>query len=145
MAIKWDFNFGTVISIGIPLIGGLLWVNTQITSLEARLNQSENFRSQRTSQTDRNFIDLTAAIRSLQEVSAKQNADLGNLLYRMGQNESSINGANQRMDRIADSVLNSVDSIKKDVGVLGTKVEVMNQKIDSLDVPRTRGKVGGDT
>lgn len=137
MAVKWDVNLGTLVPIGIALFTGAIWVNSSIVGLEARLNQTENFRAQRTAQTDTNFVNLTAAVRSMQEAAAKQNADVGNLTYRMGQTEANITAANQRIDRVADSVLSSVDSIKRDVGALSTKVEVMNQKIDQLDVPRT--------
>lgn len=139
MAVKWDFNMGTLIPVGIALFTGAMYINTQLTSLEARLTQSEQFRAQRTAQTDNNFVNLTSAIRSMQTDINKQVGTTENLNYRMGQNEASLKAANERMDRIADSVLSSVDSIKRDISGLTTKFEVMNQKIDSLDVPRTRG------
>jgi hypothetical protein len=137
VAIKWDINLGTIISLGLPLVGGLLWVNTQIVNLALRVQQTENYQVTQTTQTDKNFLDLTAAVRSFEGVTLRQNGDVANLTYRMGQSEANIRNMGERMDRVVDSVLLSVDSIKKDVGALSTKVEVMNQKIDSLDVPRT--------
>lgn len=138
MVVKWDLNLGTLIPIGLALFSGAIYLNTQLTSLEARLNQSENFRAQRTAQTDNNFVNLTSAVRALQTDIGKQVGATDNLNYRMGQSEASLKAANDRIDRIADSVLSSVDSIKRDISGLTTKFEVMNQKIDSLDVPRTQ-------
>lgn len=138
MAVKWDFNLGTLIPVGLALFSGAIYINTQLTSLEARLTQSESFRAQRTAQTDANFVQLTSAVRAMQDNSAKQNADIGNLTYRMGQGEARQQEADKRMDRIADSVLSAVDSIKRDINALNTRIELMTQKIDNLDVPRTQ-------
>jgi hypothetical protein len=137
MAVKWDLNLGTIVGLLPFFLGGAFYVNTQLTSLEARLNQSEQFRASRTAQTDANFVQLTSAVRSMQDTSAKQNADIGNLTYRMGQGEARQQESDKRMDRIADSVPGAVDSIKRDINGLNTRVELMTQKIDSLDVPRT--------
>lgn len=137
MAVKWDINLGTVTTLAIVLSTVGLWVNTQLTSLEERVNNTEQFRASRTAQTDKNFVDLGVLVKSTQDAVFKQSSEVNNLTYRMGQNEERLTNADKRMDRIADSVLQSVDAIRKDVGALSTKVEVMNQKIDSLDVPRT--------
>lgn len=138
MAVKWDFNLGTLIPVGLALFSGAIYINTQLTSLEALLTQSESFRAQRTAQTDANFVQLTSAVRAMQDNSAKQNADIGNLTYRMGQGEARQQEADKRMDRITDSVLSAVDSIKRDINALNTRIELMTQKIDNLDVPRTQ-------
>jgi predicted nucleic acid-binding Zn-ribbon protein len=145
VAVKWDINFGTLIPIGMALFAGAIYINTQLTSLEARLNQTESFRASRTAQTDQNFVQLTAAIQAMQNNIAKQNAETSNLNYRMGQNEAGIEAASKRMDRIADTVLTAVESIKRDLGTLSTEVKLgtqktdtLSSKIDSLDVPRTQ-------
>lgn len=143
MAVKWDINLGTITTLGIALATVGIWVNTQLTSLEERVNSTENFRASRTAQTDKNFVDLGILVKSTQEGVFKLSSDVNNLTYRMGQNETRLTNADERMDRIADSVLKSVDTIRKDVGALSTKVEVMNQKIDSLDVPRTQQRPRG--
>jgi len=138
VAVKWDINMGTVVTITIALATVGIWVNTQITSLGERVANSENFRQMRTAQTDKNFVDLGIIVKSTQESVLKQGAEVTNLTYRMGQNETRLTEADKRMDRIADSILGSVGSLKDDVARLSTKFEVMNQKIDSLDVPRTK-------
>ncbi|MNL53946.1 hypothetical protein D3C87_1772350 [compost metagenome] len=56
----------------------------------------------------------------------------------MGQGEARATEADKRIDRIADTVLSAVDSIKRDINALNTRVELMTQKIDNLDVPRTQ-------
>jgi len=127
MAVKWDINIGTLVPIGMALLGGAFWINTQLTGMDLRMHQTES-----------NITELTAGVKAVQDSSIKQSNDLNNLTYRMGQTESAIGSANQRMDRIADSVLASVDSIKKDIGALTTKFEVMSQKFDNLDVPRNK-------
>lgn len=138
VSVKWDINLGTLIPIGLALFSGAIYINTQLTSLEARLTQSESFRAQRTAQTDSNFVQLTSAVRSMQNDSARQSADIGNLTYRMGQGEARQQESDKRIDRIAESVLSAVDSIKRDINTLNTRVELMTQKIDNLDVPRTQ-------
>lgn len=125
MAVKWDINLGTIVSVGGMLIGGLLWVNTQIVSLESR-----------TLQADKSVVELTGAVRGLESAMLRQTGDVNNLTYRMTQSETGLRTMGERMDRVVDSVLLSVDSIKKEVAGLSTKFEVLNQKIDSLDVPR---------
>lgn len=138
MAVKWDINLGTIVSIVIVVTSGMLWVNTKITSLDERVQTSENFRASRTAATDKIFVDLSASIKSLQESMNKLSAESANLTYRMGQTESNNGAANVRMDRMADALQGSIESIQRDVNGLAVKVEVMNQKIDSLDVPRTQ-------
>lgn len=90
-----------------------------------------------TTSVDKGFVDLSSSIKSLQDSMNKLAVESTNLTYRMGQSEANLGAANARMDRFADSLLSTVESIKKDVNNLAVKVEVMSQKIDSLDVPRT--------
>lgn len=137
MAVKWDINLGTIVSIVIVVTSGMLWVNTKITTLDEKVQSSENFRAARTASTDKIFVELSSSIKSLQESMNKLAAESANLTYRMGQSESNNGAANVRMDRMADALQGSIESIQRDVNGLSVKVEVMNQKIDSLDVPRT--------
>lgn len=138
MAVKWDLNLGTIVSIIVVVTSGMLWVNTKITTLDERVQSSENFRASRTASTDKLFVDLTSSIKSIQDSMNKLSAESANLTYRMGQSESNTGAANVRMDRMADALQGSVEAIQQDVNRLSVKVEVMNQKIDSLDVPRTQ-------
>lgn len=63
MAVKWDINFGTLIPILLALAGGALWVNSELTELRVRVLQNEELRTQRTSETDQKFADLTTAVK----------------------------------------------------------------------------------
>lgn len=137
MAVKWDINLGTIVTIVIVVTSGMLWVNTQITKLDERVQNTEEFRAQRTAATDKIFVDLGSSIKSLQDSMNKLAAESANLTYRMGQSEANNGSSIVRMDRMADALQGSVESVKQNVNNLAVKVEVMNQKIDSLDVPRT--------
>jgi predicted nucleic acid-binding Zn-ribbon protein len=143
MAVRWDINLGTVTTIVAALAGAGIWVNTQITEMQTKITNSENFRVARTAQTDQNFVELRSTAQATQEVQTKQAAQVENLLYRMGQLEANMSAANSRMDRIADSVLGAVDSLKKDVNGINTQVQLLGQKVDALDVPRTPQKRTG--
>jgi len=138
MSINWfTVNVPTIL----PVPAATWGIVTYLNNLDNRVRQGENYRITRGTQTDKNFVDLTAVIHTLQESSNKQDVSQANITYRMGQMEATVAQQNARMDRIADSVLDSVERIKKDLGGVSTKVEVLNQKVDSLDVPRTRRSV----
>lgn len=137
MAVRWDLNMGTVITVVMALAGGAFWTNTKITSLEERVRQGEDYRVSRTTSTDKSFVELTTAVRSLEAALNKISSESTNLNYRMGQNEANLNAVNSRVDRTGESMISSVESLKKDLTSLSIKVEVMTQKIDSLDVPRS--------
>lgn len=134
--VTWNINLGTVLAVLIPLAGAGIWVNTQVTELNVRVSQMDQFRAQRTAQTDKTFADLGSAIHALEGVQAKQSQATDTLSYRMGQIEASVSAINARMDRLADSVLSSVEGLKKDVSGVNTQVQLLGQKVDSLDVPR---------
>ena len=136
MAVKWDINLGTIVTLGLALMGAGFWVNSQLTELNIRMTQSEKSVKDRSEETDRKFVDFTAALRSVEQGSAKQAQLMDNLTYRMGQSEATIGATNQRLDRLATSILSSVDSLKDDVGGISTEVKLLGQKVDALDVPR---------
>lgn len=131
MTMNWfNVNMPTIIAVAGAAIGIITYVN----HLDARIEQVELSRSMRSGQMDKTFADISAQLSAL-----------NNLPYRMGQVEANVGNSNQRMDRIAESVLGSVEGIKKDVAELSTQVRLVNQKqdilsgkVDSLDVPRQR-------
>lgn len=136
MAVKWDINLGTIVTLGLALAGAGIWVNSQLTELNVRMTQTENSRVTRSAETDKKFVDITAALRAVEQGGMKQAQVMDNLTYRMGLSEATIGATNQRMDRLADSILSSVEGLKKDVGGIGTEVKLLGQKVDALDVPR---------
>lgn len=121
--VNWNINAGTILTVLAMGTASLMY----IASIDARVKQGEDYRVIRSNMTDKNFANVNAQLDAMKD-----------LPYRIGQLEAQANAANARMDRIADSFLGSAESIKKDVNALTTKVEVMSQKIDNLDVPRTR-------
>lgn len=134
MTVNWfNVNMPTILAVVAMGTGTITYIN----HLESRIAQVENYRAMRSGQVDKTFADIGAQL-SL----------LNNLPYRMGQVEANVNSSNVRMDRIADSVLESVEGIKKDVGAMSTQVsligqkqDMLNSKVDNLDVPRTGRKM----
>lgn len=144
MAIKFDLNLGTIAAIGVPLLIAGFNVNERLVSVEKGQQQAESFRSARTASTDKNFVDIASLVRALTEQQGRQNIDLSNLTYRMGQIEATSiknnEAMNARMDRLSETLLGSVKSLSDYVAQLNVKTELINQKIDGLDVPRTKGR-----
>lgn len=130
MAVNWlNVNMPTILTVLTVGAGTVTYIN----KLEARISASEDYRVMRSAQTDKAFADVGAQLHLMQD-----------LPYRMGQVESNVGNSNTRIDRIADSVLSSVEGLKKDVGTLSTqtqligqKQDILSSKVDSLDVPRS--------
>ncbi len=142
MAIKWDFNIGTIAAIGIPVMTAIIYVNSELTTLREKVTQSESFRAARTAQTDKNFVDVLSLVRAQQDTITKTTVDTSNLTYRMGQIEASAQKNNEnltaRMDRLSENLLGSVKTLSDRVADLSTEQRLTNQKLDNLDVPRTK-------
>lgn len=148
MAVKWDINLGTIVgtglTVGLPLF---IWgynLDQRVVKLDVKVEQSESFRAARTAQTDKNFTDVIALSRAISDIQNKQAVELTNLTYRMGQQEATATKNNEalnaRMDRLSETLLGSVKSLSDYVAQLNVKMELTAQKIDALDVPRTRSR-----
>ncbi len=120
--VNWfNINIPTILAVASAAIGLIVWVN----DLKNDVEESVEYRKTRAVQTDKNFADLNAIVRPLAEANA-------NLTYRMGQNEGAIKATNERIDRLAENLLNSMEGLRKDVAALSTKVEVVSSKLDTL-------------
>lgn len=81
-------------------------------------------------------LQVAAATRSaevnkvLEALQAKV-TPVDNLSYRLTVAEQGLSDVNRRVDRTADSMTNGFDSIRKDIGELSTKFEVLNSKLQA--------------
>lgn len=103
----------------------------RIIQLEQRADNADNFRVARSTTTDKAFADLNAKVELMQ-----------NLPYRMGSAETAIVEQGKRIDRLSETMLNAIDNlrntinqgneqIRKDLNVVGTKVEVLGSRLDA--------------
>lgn len=110
-------------------IGGLVWY-TAVTkaNIESSINAIEQSRVERSKEADRKFTNID---NTLAQVSARVEP-LNNVTYRIGVVETQIIETNKRLDRFAETIVNSIDLIRRDVNTMSTRVEVLSQKIDSI-------------
>lgn len=124
-SMTWDWVKGNIPTI--IAIGGLFWYTAQDNAkIKAQLDETDRYRNTRSAQTDKNFADVNAALKSMSD-----------LPYRMGAQEGKTQALNDRVDRLADAILGSQEAIRKDIAGLSTKVEVLGSKIDTFsDKPK---------
>lgn len=123
--VNWNVNAGTILTVLLTSATVLLYVNT----VGNKVDEMDRTGTQRYMSYDKSFADINAKLQAQSD-----------LPYRVGQNEGSIKGMNDRLDRIADSFLGTAETIKVNVNTIGTKVELLSQKIDNLDVPRSSNR-----
>ncbi|ASY64434.1 hypothetical protein SJ05684_c30650 [Sinorhizobium sojae CCBAU 05684] len=106
-------------------------------NIKSQLTEQERYAGVRSQMTDKNFADLNAQVKQMQD-----------LPFRMGAQEAKTASLSDRVDRLADAILanqealrkdfnSAVEVIRKDFSGLSTKVEVLDSKMDSIiDKPR---------
>lgn len=120
--VNWlNFNVPTILAV----LGAGWGVASYVNGMEARLEKVEDYRVTRSAVTDRKFDDIQRAL-----------DPLANMPYRVGVLEQGQIATNQRIDRFMEVITNGMEAIRKDVNTLGTKVEVLSNKIDNLSPPR---------
>lgn len=125
--INWrTFNIPSLITV----LGAAIAVVTYVNGLDARLAKVEENSVSRSEVSDRKFDDIQLAL-----------GTLNNTPYRVGILEQQATAINIRIDRFTEVISNTMELIRKDVGALGTKVEVMSNKIDSLSADK-RAELG---
>jgi len=112
--INWrTFNIPSLLT----AIGTAVAVVTYVNSLDARLAKVE----ERSVITDKKFDDIQKSL-----------DPLVNMPYRVNVLEQQATAINQRIDRFTEVITGTMELIRKDVGDLSTKVEVLSNKIDNL-------------
>lgn len=115
--VNWlNFNMPTIAAIA--ALGVLFWSSAQkVGEMQAKLDAA-----------DQKFSDIKTSIDPLE-----------NLPYRTGILEQQATAINLRIDRFTEIITNTMELIRKDVNGLGTKVEVLSEKIDNLTPPTRSG------
>lgn len=108
------------------VFGAVLFINSWMNDVDASLVEMEKYRVSRSTETDKNFANVNAKLDALSDIP-----------LRTTQNEEAIKNANVRIDRLAESIVNSMDMLRKEVYTMSTKVEVLSQKIDSITPQRS--------
>lgn len=99
-------------------IGGLVWYTAQNNAATyARLHALEN-----------SSAGITASVNAL----VARVEPLGNVTYRVQVLETQAAETSKRIDRFSETIVNSLDLIRRDVNGVSTRIEVLSQKIDSL-------------
>lgn len=112
------------LNVNVPTIVALItagwWATTYLNGLDFRLQEVEEYRIERSKVTDRKF-----------DLIEDRMQPLSNMPYRVQILETQIIEANKRMDRMAETIINSIDMLRRDVNGLSTRVEVLANKIDT--------------
>lgn len=110
-------------------IGGLIWYTADNNRAQlSRIEAIETSRVERAKEADAKFSAINSSLSAL-----SQKVDpIGNVTYRIDRAEVQIGETNKRLDRLAETIVNSLDLIRRDVNGLSTRVEVLSQKIDSI-------------
>lgn len=110
-------------------IGGLVWYTAaNNTQMHARIEAIETSRVDRSKEADAKFAGINTAVAAL----SSKVEPLGTVHYRVGVVEGQISETNKRLDRLAETIVQSLDLIRRDINGLSTRVEVMSNKIDSM-------------
>lgn len=108
--VNWlNFNMPTIAAV--VALGALFWSTAQkVGEMQAKIEAA-----------DKKFYEIQ------QEMTP-----LGNIPYRTNILEQQATAINLRIDRFTEIITNTMELIRKDVNSLGTKVEVLSEKIDNI-------------
>lgn len=132
-----EFNLGTF---NIPTVVGLLGIMGMIWSQSAgRATLDANFATRLDAiEKDRAVakIQFQSDMKDLQTTSAI----IPNMQYRLTITEQNIASLGDRVDRQSEALNNFRDTITESIGALGTKIEVLTQRLE-IAVPLKRGSI----
>lgn len=92
-----------------------------------------------------NLNDIQKSITSLSKENTElkaTTADIGKLAYRVDQLEFGLQRANERIDSLQNTIISSMDLMRRDINRLTTQVEVLSSRVGILtgdiDEPKQR-------
>ncbi len=125
--INWrTFNIPNLMAIA----GAVVTVVTYVNSLDARLAKVEDNSVSRGVIADKKFDEIQLSL-----------STLNNMPYRVNILEQQATAINLRIDRFTETISSTMELIRKDVGSLGTKIEVLSTKVDNI-VPEKKAGLG---
>lgn len=116
--VNWrTFNVPNLLAIA----GAAVAVVTYVNSLDSRVAKIEENSASRSVVIDKKFDEIQLSL-----------ATLNNMPYRVGILEQQATAINLRIDRFTETITNTMELIRKDVGSLGTKIEVLSSKVEVI-------------
>lgn len=132
---KNTFDTGNLITLVVIIIGGVTaWnrLDNNQTSLQAAMADQGLAYKERQVSVEARFAGLETKI-----------APMDSIVYRLTKAEGEIASVNSRVDRIADSFGDRLEALRKDVNLLGTKVEVLTATIIDQNRRQSAGQKPG--
>lgn len=124
--INWrTFNVPNLMAI----VGAAIAIVTYVNSLDNRVAKVEDNGASRAVTADKKFDEIQMSL-----------ATLNNMPYRVGILEQQATAINLRIDRFTETITNTMELIRKDVGGLGTKIEVLSSKVENI-VPEKKAGI----
>lgn len=132
-----EFNLGTFnipTVVGLLTIIGMIWAQSadrakKDTETELRITNIENDRARARIVNDQRLSDIGAVT-----------ATIPNMQYRLTVNETALAATNARIDRQADAL----DALRGAISDVGTKIEVLTQRIE-MALPLREGRARLET
>jgi len=137
MAINWtQVNVPTILAVGAAAVG----IFNYIGDFDKRLAESENYRVMRSQQTDSNFVAVNKLIAESRAENQATRIAVNDLPFRVGNLEKGQEEQGKRIDRLSELIITNLEGVRKDIGALGTKIEVLSSKMDD-NFPRDRAEL----
>lgn len=118
-------------------LGGLIYaVISGVAGIQNEITTLKQDRDERSKVIDATFADIKGELSGISKRFQENNVP-----YRLQELERRQQQQEQRLDRQMDSFDNKLEVIRRDVNSVGTQVQVLGQKIDSLNpqAPRRTG------
>lgn len=132
--IEWDLN--TIVMIGgICLataaniaVAAVSWNDTKrdIQDIQEKVQAETTARQARGVVTDGRFADLNKAVAEITPLSFQ----VTRVIETSSENKKAIEAANDRIDRVVESIGGKLDTVIENVNKIATRVEVLSSKLD---------------
>lgn len=126
-----EFNLGTF---NIPTVVGLLTIIGMIWTTSTERAKLDAQTELRLATIEKARVEARTAYESTIRELSNAISIVPNLQYRVTVIEQSIAGINARLDRQSDAIV----GVRDDIAEVGTKIEVLSQKLDMYAQPERR-------
>lgn len=131
---EWNFNtlvvsggliFATLTNVAIAAIS---WNDTKrdIQDIQEQVQAETQARQQRGLITDGRFADLNKAVAEIAPLSFQ----VTRVIEASAENKKGVEAANDRIDRVVESIGGKLDTVIENVNKIATRVEVLSSKLD---------------
>lgn len=133
---RFEWNFNTlVVSGGIMAatltnvaIAAISWNDTKrdIKEIQGQVQAETQARQARGQLTDGRFADLNKAVAEITPLSFQ----VTRVIEASAENKKAVEAANDRIDRVVESIGGKLDTVIENVNKIATRVEVLSSKLD---------------